>query len=218
MTTHLRRYLIGGLLLWIPIMVTLLVLRFVVQLLDSSLSLLPMKYQPENLFGMHIPGFGVVLSLVILLGTGLIVTNVLGHRLVTFWDSLVNRIPLVRSIYTSVKQVMHTLLTPGGLAFRKVLLVEYPRIGIWSIAFQTGTVPDALNQAIGEESLTLFVPTTPNPTSGFLLVVPKTQVRELDLSVDDALKMVISLGVVQPGMVTHTLAPKHQSPTDARKV
>lgn len=211
MTTHLRRYLIGGLLLWIPIMVTLLVLRFVVQLLDSSLSLLPVKYQPENLFGMHIPGLGVVVSLVVLLGTGLIVTNVLGHRIVAFWDSLVNRIPLVRSIYTSVKQVMHTILTPGGQAFRKVLLVEYPRVGCWSIAFQTGAVPEAMNQVIGEESVTLFVPTTPNPTSGFLLVVPKTQVRELDLSVDDALKMVISLGVVQPGMANHT-ALHHKEP------
>lgn len=196
--THIRRYLIAGLLVWIPIMVTLLVVRFVIQLLDSSMSLLPHRYQPDILLGWHMPGLGVVISLLILLITGLIATNVIGHRLVSFAESLVHRIPLIRSIYTSVKQVMHTLFTPGGQAFRKVLLVEYPRTGLWSIAFQTGQVAKALTDIVGEEAVTLFIPTTPNPTSGFLLVVPKSQVVELDLSVDDALKMVISLGVVQP--------------------
>jgi len=198
MTSHVRRYLLAGLLVWIPIMVTLLVVRFVVQLLDSSLSLLPAHYQPDNLLGWHLPGLGVVLSLFILIITGLVATNVLGHRLVSFGESMVNRIPLIRSIYTSVKQVMHTLLTPGGQAFRKVLLVEYPRTGIWSLAFQTGSVPDAMTKVIGEDALTLFIPTTPNPTSGFLLIVPRSQVIELNMSIDDALKMVISLGVVQP--------------------
>jgi uncharacterized membrane protein len=197
-TTHFRRYLLAGLLVWIPIMVTLLVVRFVVQLLDSSLSLLPAKYQPDVLLGWHMPGLGVVISLLVLLITGLVATNVIGHRLVSLGDSLVNRIPLIRSIYTSVKQVMHTLFAPGGQAFRKVLLVEYPRTGIWSLAFQTGAVPDAMKKAIGEDAVTLFIPTTPNPTSGFLLVLPQDQVIELDMSVDDALKMIISLGVVQP--------------------
>ena len=198
MSTHFRRYLLAGLLVWIPIMVTLLVVRFVIQLLDSSLSLLPVRYQPENLLGWHFPGLGVIVSLLVLLITGLIASNVIGHRLVTLGESIVHRIPLIRAIYTSVKQVMNTLFTPGGQAFRKVMLVEYPRAGIWSIAFQTGAVPDAMTKAIGEESLTLFVPTTPNPTSGFLLVMPRNQVTELDLIIDDALKMVISLGVVQP--------------------
>lgn len=199
MTTHFRRYLIAGLLVWIPIMVTLLVVRFVIQLLDSSLTLLPARYQPQVLLGWHFPGLGVIISLLVLLITGLIATNVLGNRLVSLGESLVHRIPLIRSIYTSVKQVMSTIFAPGGQAFRKVLLVEYPRKGLWSLAFQTGAVPDAMTKAIGENAVTLFIPTTPNPTSGFLLVLPQDEVIELDMSIDDALKMIISLGVVQPG-------------------
>lgn len=208
MTTHFRRYLIAGLLVWIPIMVTLLVVRFVIQLLDSSLTLLPARYQPQVLLGWHFPGLGVIISLLVLLITGLIATNVLGNRLVSLGESLVHRIPLIRSIYTSVKQVMSTIFAPGGQAFRKVLLVEYPRKGLWSIAFQTGAVPDAMTKAIGENAVTLFIPTTPNPTSGFLLVLPQDEVIELDMSIDDALKMIISLGVVQPGNgVAKPIAP-----------
>lgn len=198
MLNILRRYLIAGLLVWVPILVTIFVIRFIINLLDQSLSLLPVKFQPDSLVGLHIPGLGLVLSLLILFFTGMLMTNFLGRQLMELWDKGVNRIPLVRSVYMGVKQVMNTIFSPSGNAFRKVLLVEYPRKGMWSIAFQTGDSIEIANNAVQKDMVTIFIPTTPNPTSGFLMMVPSDEVILLNMSVDQALKFVISLGVVQP--------------------
>ena len=198
MLSLIRRYLIAGLLVWVPILVTVFVIQFIVSIMDKSLALLPKAWQPVNLLGFHAPGLGVVLSLLVLFFTGMFVTNFLGRRLVALWDNIIDRIPLVRAVYSAVKQVMNTIFMPGGNAFRKVLLVEYPRRGMWSIAFQTSESGDHFNKQVGEEMVTVFIPTTPNPTSGFLMMVPRSDVKTVDISVDQAIKFVISLGVVQP--------------------
>lgn len=201
----IKSYIIAGLLVWLPIWITLLVIRFIVELLDNSLLLLPMAYRPEQLFGFNVPGLGVVLSVAVVLLTGMLVTNFLGRKLIVIWDAIIDRIPLVRSVYNAVKQVASTLFAKDGQSFRKVFLIEYPRKGIWSIAFQSGTVSEEIQEHTGETMLTLFVPTTPNPTSGFLMMVPKKEAVELQMSVDQALRLVISLGVVQPPV---TVLPK----------
>lgn len=196
---YLRRYFISGLLLWLPIFVTLLVIRFLVDIMSNILLLLPQRYQPDYLLGFHFPGIGVLITLLVILVTGLVATNFLGRRIVILGDALIGRIPLVRSVYTSVKQVSETLFTPGGQSFRKVLLVQYPHPGMWTLAFQTGDATPSVNKAIGEDDVvSFFVPTTPNPTSGFLMMAPRSTVKELEMSVDQALKFVISLGVVLP--------------------
>lgn len=201
MIAYIRKCLISGLLVWLPIWVTLVVVTFIVDLLSRSLLLLPQQYQPDTLLGFHVPGIGVILTLVVIFLTGSFAANFIGGRLVAFGDSLMARIPLIRTIYTGVKQVTQTLFTPGGQSFRKVLLVQYPCEGVWSIAFQTGQVSKEIQHAEpGDEDLiSYFIPTTPNPTSGFLMMAPKSKVIELDMSVDQALKFVISLGVVKPG-------------------
>lgn len=194
----IRRYLLAGLVVWLPILVTMGVLRFIIDLLDNTMALIPKAYQPEQLLGIHIPGFGVLFSLVLLLITGIFATNFFGQRLVSWGESLLARIPLVRSIYNAVKQVINAILSTNSDAFRKVLLVEYPRKGMWSIGFQTGAVNAEINEKANEEMLSLFIPTTPNPTSGFLMMVPKKEAIELNMSIDEALKFIISLGVMQP--------------------
>jgi uncharacterized membrane protein len=194
----LKRYFFAGLLVWLPIIITLYVISFLVNLLDRSVNILPTAYRPDALLGIHIPGFGVVLSLIILFATGIFVTNFLGRKLIAIWEKVLAKIPFVRSIYSSSKQVIETVFSSNGQAFRKVLLVEYPRKGCWSIAFQTATSAAEIYNHVGEELVTIFIPTTPNPTSGFLVVFPKKDIIELNMSVDDALKMVISLGVIQP--------------------
>lgn len=195
----LRKYFISGLLVWLPIWVTLLVIKFLVDLLSKSLLLLPPEYQPDVLLGVHIPGIGVLLTVMVIFLTGLFAANFIGSKLVQLGDAILARIPLVRTIYTGVKQVTQTLFTPGGQSFRKVLLVEYPCKGVWTVAFQTGEVGKEVERALnGEPMVSYFVPTTPNPTSGFLMMAPKSAVKELNMSVDQALKLVISLGVVQP--------------------
>jgi uncharacterized membrane protein len=205
MMAYIRRYFISGLLVWVPILVTIFVIRFLADLLDSILMVLPEPYQPDQLLGFHVPGFGVLVILIVIISTGAIVANFIGSRLVLIWDALINRIPLVRSVYSGAKQVTQTLFTPGGQSFRKVFLVEYPRAGTWTLAFQTGDATPEVQKALGEEQmLSLFVPTTPNPTSGFLLLVPRKSVVELSMSVDQALKFVISLGVMQPSDVKKT--------------
>ncbi len=196
----LRRYFISGLLIWLPIWITILALKFLVDILGATLTLLPVKYQPDALLGVHIPGIGVVITLGVILITGFLVANFIGRQLVAIWDSFMGRIPLVRTIYMGVKQVLNTLFTPGGQSFRKVLLVEYPRAGMWSLAFQTGDGTPEVSKALdGESMVSIFIPTTPNPTSGFLMMVARKHVIEMNMSVDQALKFVISLGVVQPG-------------------
>ncbi len=199
MMAYVRKYLISGLLVWLPIWVTILAIKFMVDILDSTLSLLPVQYQPDTLIGYHIPGVGVVITMAIILTTGVIAANFLGKRIVELGDAVIARIPLVRTVYSGVKQVAQTLLTPGGQSFRKVFLVEYPHAGSWTIGFQTGdTASEVITASNQNEMISLYVPTTPNPTSGFLLFFPKEKVLELNMSVDQALKYVISLGVVQP--------------------
>lgn len=194
----LRSYLLAGLVVWLPILVTIGVLRFIVDLLDKTISLLPDAYQPEQLIGMHLPGLGVLLSLGLLIVTGVVATNFFGQRLVSWSESILERIPLVRSIYNASKQVIQTLFASNSDAFRKVLLVEYPRKGMWSLAFQTGLTNPEIKKHTGDEMISIFIPTTPNPTSGFLMLVPKSEAIELSMSVDEALKYIISLGVMQP--------------------
>jgi uncharacterized membrane protein len=199
MMAYLRRCFISGLLLWLPIWVTLLVIKFLVDILGNTLSMLPRQYQPDALFGFHIPGVGFLITLVVIFLTGVLAANFMGRSLVRGWDGLIGRIPLIRSIYSSVKQVSETLFTPGGQSFRKVLLVQYPRTGMWTIAFQTGdSTPEVDKVLQNGEMVSFFIPTTPNPTSGFLMMAPRKDVMEMDMTVDQALKFVISLGVVQP--------------------
>jgi uncharacterized membrane protein len=207
----LRRYFISGLLVWLPIWVTLLVVKFLVDLLSNSLLLLPARYQPDVLLGFHLPGIGMMITLLVIFFTGLFATNFIGGRLVAMGDALMARIPLVRTVYTGSKQIIDTLFKPGGQSFRKVLLVEFPTRGIYSIAFQTGNVGEEINSVGNEPMVSYFIPTTPNPTSGFLMMAPKSQVKELNMSVDQALKLVISLGVVQPGNGSQVDSIKNKS-------
>lgn len=193
-----RKYLLAGLVVWLPILATFGILRFIVELLDQTISLLPKSYQPEQLFGFRMPGFGVVLSLLLLFFTGLIARNYFGQLLVIWSESLLDKIPLVRSIYNASKQIIQAILGTNSQAFRKVLLVQYPRKGMWSMAFQTGVGNVVVNDEVGKELVSIFIPTTPNPTSGFLMMVPKAEVIELSMTIDEALKYIISLGMMQP--------------------
>ncbi|MEJ2553761.1 MAG: DUF502 domain-containing protein [Gammaproteobacteria bacterium] len=195
---RLRRYLIAGLLVWLPIGVTVLVVKLLVDLMDRTLVVLPDAYRPDRLLGVHIPGLGVVLSVVVVLSTGIVMAHFFGQQLLAAWEAILHRIPLVRSIYSSVKQLSQTLLSSGGDSFRKVLLIEYPRRGLWTLAFQTGTEVGEAQAKTGQEVINVYVPTTPNPTSGFFLMVPRRDVVELEMSVDEGLKMIISMGVVVP--------------------
>lgn len=193
----LKRYFITGLLLWIPVAITIWVLAWIVGTLDQTLLLLPQTLQPVRLFGVHVPGLGVILTVLVILATGVIGHNIIGQRLIRFWEGVLSRIPVVKSIYYSVKQVSDTLFSSSGEAFRKALLVEYPRKGMWTIAFLTGQPGgDAANHL--QDHYSVYVPTTPNPTSGFFLMVPKREVVDLDMTVDEALKYIISMGVVPP--------------------
>lgn len=203
MMSYLQRYFISGLLVWLPIWVTLLVIKFLVDILGNTMLMLPPNYRPDAILGMHIPGIDLLITLMVIILTGMVAANFIGSRLLDLWDRLMGHIPLVRSVYTGVKQVAQTLFAPGGQSFRKVLLVQYPKAGLWSIAFQTGDgTPEVVKSLEGEEMVSLFIPTTPNPTSGFLMMTAKKDVIELDMSVDQALKFVISLGVVQPSLKT----------------
>ncbi len=210
--SELRRYFISGLLVWLPMIITVMIIKFLVDILSKSLLLLPAPMQPDYLLGFHVPGIGVVLTLLVIFFTGVVAANFMGRKLVALGDRLMSRIPLVRTIYTSVKQVTETMFKPGGQSFRKVLLVEFPCQGVYSIAFQTAEVNKSIEAMQGESMVSYFIPTTPNPTSGFLMMAPKSRVRELDMSVDQALKLVISLGVVQPNG-TAAKTPTSPSPT-----
>lgn len=198
MLHFIRRCLIAGLLVWLPIWATLLVVKFLVESLDSTLSLLPVAYQPEQLLGFRIPGLGLVIALLVLFVTGLLVSNFFGKWIVNVWEKLLARIPFVRSIYSAVKQVLETVFKSNGQSFRKVLLVKFPHQETWTVAFLAGPSASQISHAMKEELLTVYVPTTPNPTSGYLIFVKKEDAVELNMSVDEALKYVISLGVVHP--------------------
>ncbi|MBW8028544.1 DUF502 domain-containing protein [Ferrovum myxofaciens] len=194
----MKRYFITGIVVLIPVVITLWVLRVIVTTLDQTLFLLPPNLRPEALFGMDIPGLGVLLTLCIVLLTGAVAANFLGQRLLTLVERLLDKIPVVNSIYSSVKQVSDTLFSSSGQAFRQVLLIRYPHADCWTLAFQTGIPQGLVATHLGEPHLNVYVPTTPNPTSGFFLMVPCREVIELDISVDDALKHIISMGVVEP--------------------
>jgi uncharacterized membrane protein len=199
MMAALRRWLLAGLLVLVPLMITVWVLNWIIGTLDQTLQILPEKWQPDLLLGIHIPGFGVVLALLIVLVIGAAVSNFLGRRLMAWWDTLLGRIPIVRSIYSSVKQVSDTLFSENGNAFRKALLVQWPRPGVWTIAFQTGTPGGDVGHHLGEDYLSVYVPTTPNPTGGYFVMLKKSDCIELAMTVDEALTYVISMGVVAPG-------------------
>lgn len=200
----LKRYLIAGLLVWLPLGVTIAVIKFLVDLFDRSLLLLPMQYRPEVLLGMDIPGLGILLSFLLILITGILAANLLGSKLVKIWEALLSRIPLVRSIYKAVKQIAEAVFGSGEQTFQNVFLIEYPRKGLWTLAFQTGkNISEPQSKTGITDVVNLFVPTTPNPTSGFFIMADRLEIIKLDMEVDDALKMVISGGVVAPEMNKH---------------
>jgi len=194
----MKKYLITGLLIWIPLVITIWVMKLGVDALDQVLLLIPQDWRPEATFGFHIHGLGVVITLAIVLATGVFATNFFGARMVELWHDIVHRIPVVRSIYSSVKQISDTLFSSSGQAFRKALLVQWPLPGTWTIAFLTGAPGSDLTAILKGEYLAVYVPTTPNPTGGYFVLVAKKDVIELDMSVDEALKYVISMGVVPP--------------------
>lgn len=199
--SFLRRYLVAGLLVWLPLVATFMVIRLLVRWMDQSLLLLPDQYRPEHLLGFAIPGLGVALSLLILLLTGLIAANLFGRKLVSLWELLLFRIPLVRSVYSAVKQLAETMFSDTGQSFRKVLLVEFPRRGLWTLAFQTGSEQGEAQHLTGRDVVNVYIPTTPNPTGGYFVMVPREDVQELKMSVDEGLKMLLSMGAVVPDAI-----------------
>lgn len=203
----LRRSLVTGLIVWVPLVVTVVVVRFLINLMDRSLLVLPPAWRPEALLGFHVPGLGLLLTILVLIVTGLLAANLLGRRLLSFSESIVTRIPLIRSIYSGAKQVAETVLSDGGASFKKVMLVQYPRKGVWSMCFQTSTELAEIQHRTEDQVVSVFVPTTPNPTSGFVLFVPRGDLTELDMTVDEGLKMIISLGVVVPRWTRKEDAP-----------
>ncbi len=208
MMASIRKWLLSGLLVIVPLTITLLVLQWVLGFLDQTLLILPDSWQPDKLLGFHIPGFGVLLALGSLLVVGAVASNFVGRKLVGWWDNLLHRIPIVRSIYSGVKQVSDTLFSESGNAFRKAVLIQWPREGAWTIAFVTG-VPggDAANYLQGDY-LSIYVPTTPNPTGGYFIMLKASDCIELKMSVDEALKYIVSMGVVVP----HGVAPSPPKP------
>jgi uncharacterized membrane protein len=193
-----KKYFITGLLIWIPLIITIWVLKVIFDTLDQSLLLLPVSFQTESWLGVHIPGLGAVLTILIVLVTGIFATNFFGAQLVELWHDILNRIPVVNSIYSSVKQISDTLFSSSGQAFRKALLVQWPHEGMWTIAFLTGAPGGDVTKHVPPDCLSVYVPTTPNPTGGYFVIVRRSQVIELDMSVDQALKYIISMGVVPP--------------------
>ncbi len=198
MMATLRKYVIAGLLVWLPLAATVVIIKLVIDLLDKIILFLPLEYRPESLFGFSIPGFGLILAIGVLLLTGMLATNLLGRQIVSLWEAILSRIPIVRSIYNAVKQIASTVLTSKGKSFRKVVMAEYPRKGIWSIGFLTNDDVAVNCEGIEDHMLAVFLPTTPNPTSGFILLFAKQDIIELDMSVEDGFKFIISIGVVVP--------------------
>ena len=221
---RLRRYLVAGLLVWIPLGVTLLLIGFAVRQMDKALALIPEQYQPsvllQQLFGtenpVHIPGFGVILIILVVLLTGVFVANFIGRYVVGGWESLMERIPVVRSIYSAAKNFAEIVFSDTSQSFKQVLLIEYPRKGLYSLAFQTSSKLGEVQARTGEEVVCCFVPTTPNPTSGLVIIVPRKDVRVLDMEVDEALKMIISLGVVVPAWTEKQTAELPIADTEQR--
>lgn len=211
-----QRYLVAGLLVWLPLGVTFLILKFIVDLMDQTLVLIPAAWRPENLIGFRIPGLGILLTAAVVLGTGMLAANLVGRRLLKFWDSILHRIPLVRSIYGGAKSFTEVLLGDTKKSFNRVVLIEWPRKGVHAIGFLTGSDFAEARQRIGEDVVSVFVPTTPNPTSGFVFFMPRREIIELDMDVESAIKLVVSLGVVVPKWTppgeTSALAPPGAAP------
>jgi uncharacterized membrane protein len=195
---RLRTYVVAGILIWLPIGITIFLLRILIGLLDRSLLLLPQQYRPEELLGFAIPGLGMILTLLVLLFTGILGANIVGKSMVGLWERLLERIPVVRSVYSGAKNFAEMVFSDSSQSFKKVLLIEYPRKGVYSLAFQTSSELGEVQGRTGEDVVCTFVPTTQNPTSGFIIIVPRRDIVELDMEVDEALKMIISLGVVVP--------------------
>ena len=193
-----KKYFITGLLIWIPLAITVWVLTAIIGAMDQSLRLLPEAVHPDKLLGFHIPGVGTVLTLLVIFLTGVVTANIIGQKLVRFWEGILARIPIVQSIYYSIKQVSDTLFSSSGQAFRKVLLVRYPHPQAWSVAFQTGSPSGQISEMLPDEHVSVFIPTAPSPVNGFFFFVKKSETIELDISVDDALKYIVSMGVVPP--------------------
>ncbi|MFL2556198.1 MAG: DUF502 domain-containing protein [Gammaproteobacteria bacterium] len=196
--TALKKYIIAGLLVWLPFAATVVIVKLLVDLLDKTIFLLPPEWQPTALIGISIPGLGIILAVFILLLTGVLAANLFGRRLVEFWEGLLNKIPLVRSIYSGVKQVSSTIFDPSGKSFSKVVMLQYPKNDIWSIGFLTNdNLGDDLT-AVNSGLVAIFIPTTPNPTSGFIVMSKADKIIELDMSVEDGFKFIISMGVIVP--------------------
>jgi|TARA_B100001105_G_scaffold88990_1_gene70667 uncharacterized membrane protein len=194
----LKKYIIAGLLVWLPFAATVVIVKLLIDLLDKTILLLPAEWHPVALLGFSIPGFGIILALSILLLTGMLAANLFGRRFVEIWERLLNKIPLVRSIYSSIKQISNTIFDPSGKSFRKVVMLQYPRKGLWSIGFLTNdNVGDEMS-AVDDRLVAVFIPTTPNPTSGFIIMTRNDEITELDMSVEEGFKFIISMGVIIP--------------------
>ena len=194
----LQKYLIAGLLVWLPIVVTVLLFRFLITLMDQTLILLPSQIRPEAVIGFKLPGLGLILTLLVLIVTGIFAANFVGKSMVNFGEKIFKKIPIVRSVYSAAKNFADIVFSDTGQSFKKVLLIQYPRKGIYSLAFQTSTNLGEVQKKTGSDVVCTFVPTTPNPTSGFIIIIPKEDVIEMDMEVDEAFKMIVSLGVVVP--------------------
>ncbi len=206
-----RTYLVTGLLVWVPLGITAFLVKFMVEFMDQTLLLLPFAYRPENLLGFNIPGLGIVLSLAVLLLTGLLAANFLGRKLVSVWEGMLQRIPLVRTVYSAAKSFAEVVLTDSTESFKQVMLIEYPRKGLYSLCFQTSTDLGEVQERTGEPVVCVFVPTTPNPTSGVMIMVPRTDVIVLDMEIEEAVKMVVSLGVVVPEWRARQIAREYNT-------
>ncbi|MAZ78376.1 MAG: hypothetical protein CMF47_00345 [Legionellales bacterium] len=194
----LKKYIIAGLLVWLPFAATVVIVKLLIDLLDKTILLLPPEWHPVALLGFSIPGFGIILALSILLLTGMLAANLFGRRFVEIWERILNKIPLVRSIYSSIKQISNTIFDPSGKSFRKVVMLQYPRKGVWSIGFLTNdNVGDEMS-AVDDRLVAVFIPTTPNPTSGFIIMTRNDEITELDMSVEEGFKFIISMGVIIP--------------------
>ena len=200
----LKKYIIAGLLVWLPFAATVVIVKLLIDLLDKTILLLPPEWHPVALIGFSIPGFGIILALSILLLTGMLAANLFGRRFVEIWERILNKIPLVRSIYSSIKQISNTIFDPSGKSFRKVVMLQYPKKGLWSIGFLTNdNVGDEMS-AVDDRLVAVFIPTTPNPTSGFIVMVRNDEITELDMSVEEGFKFIISIGVIIPDGTART--------------
>ncbi|MDK4681098.1 DUF502 domain-containing protein [Kingella negevensis] len=197
---HLKKYMMTGMLVWLPITVTVWVVTYIINATDKLSNLLPVEWRAETYLGFQIPGQGFLVAVVVLFVTGVFAANVLGRKILEGWDSLLGRIPVIKSVYSSVKKVSESLLSDNARSFKTPVLIPFPQPNIWTIAFVSGEVPHAVNNALPEKTgyVSVYVPTTPNPTGSYYIMVRETDIRELDMSVDDALKYVISLGMVMP--------------------